>query len=64
MTSDGSLGSPGPPLLTAITRNSYSWPSVRFGTVAFVLFPLTVAAFSQGLKLKTIFLYIIYNCVG
>lgn len=51
MTSDGSLGSPGPPLLMAITRNSYSWPSVRFGIVAFVLFPLTVAAFSQGLSL-------------
>lgn len=50
MTSEGSLGSPGPPLLTAITRNSYSWPSVRFGTEALVLFPFTVAAFSHGLN--------------
>jgi len=50
ITSDGSLGSPGPPLLTATTRNSYSWPSVKFGTEALVLFPFTVAAFSQGLN--------------
>lgn len=33
---DGSLGSPGPPLFTAITRNSYSSPSTRFGTVPLV----------------------------
>lgn len=46
---DGSLGSPGPPLFTAITRNSYSSPSVRFGTVPLVWFPGTSAAFSHGL---------------
>lgn len=43
----GSLGSDGPPLLTAITRNSYSSPSVRFGTVAVVASPGTVSAGSH-----------------
>jgi hypothetical protein len=46
---DGSLGSPGPPLFTAITRNSYSSPSMRFGAVPLVLLPATSAAFSHGL---------------
>jgi len=46
---DGSLGSPGPPLFTAITRNSYSSPSTRFGAVPLVLLPGTSAAFSHGL---------------
>jgi hypothetical protein len=49
---DGSLGSPGPPLFTAITRNSYSSPSTRFGAVPLVLFPAISAAFSHGLFAK------------
>jgi hypothetical protein len=32
--SDGSLGSLWPAEFVAMTRNSYSWPSVRSGTVA------------------------------
>ena len=52
--SEASLGFPGPPLFTAVTLNSYSWPSSRSGTVPLVQFPGTVAAFSQGLKEKII----------
>uniref|UniRef100_T1GA94 Uncharacterized protein n=1 Tax=Megaselia scalaris TaxID=36166 RepID=T1GA94_MEGSC len=42
---DGSDGSPGPPLLTAITLNSYSSPSVNPGTVAAVVSAGTSIAF-------------------
>ena len=45
---DGSLGSPGPALLTGTTLNSYSLPSSKRGTVAFSLSPGTSSAFSQG----------------
>lgn len=50
---EASLGSLCPPLFTAITLNSYSSPSVRFGTVPFVALPGISMAFSQVLqKLK------------
>lgn len=48
---EASLGSLCPPLFTATTLNSYSSPSVRFGTVALVLFPGTSAALSHDLKI-------------
>lgn len=47
--SEASLGLPGPPLLMAVTLNSYSSPSFKSGTVALVFFPGTVIAFSHGL---------------
>uniref|UniRef100_A0A915KH31 Uncharacterized protein n=1 Tax=Romanomermis culicivorax TaxID=13658 RepID=A0A915KH31_ROMCU len=44
----GSLGSLGPPLLTATTRNSYSSFSVKFGTVALSCEPGTSIPVSNG----------------
>ena len=41
---DGSLGSDGPPLLTAITLNSYSLPSDKPPQVPFVFSPSISAA--------------------
>lgn len=58
---DGSLGSPGPPLFTAITRNSYSSPSTRFGAVPLVLLPATSAAFSHGLFERIYISYLLFG---
>ena len=47
---EASEGSPGPALFTAITLNSYSWPSTRSGTRALVLAPSISKAFSHWPK--------------